>query len=69
MNEPFITIVYNNDYICRLLILYDENRYYYSENKSYKELRDFKTPHLMEIHKDSIVLHSKNNRHLLIINI
>lgn len=69
MSEPFITIVYNNNnYFCKLLILYDENRYYYSENKSHKELRDFKTPHLIEIHADSIIVHSKNKR-LLIINV
>ena len=68
MSTPFITIIHNVDYTCKLLILYDANKYYYSEYKSHKQLRKFLKPTLIETHVDKLIIHSKNNRHILIIN-
>jgi hypothetical protein len=68
MNDPLITIVHNKeDNFCKLLILYDQSKYYYSESKPYKQLRYFITPYLIETHTDSIILHSKNNKQILLI--
>ena len=68
MTAPFITIVHNANYTCKLLVLYDINKYYYSEDKSHKQLTNFKQPKLIETHFDKLILHSKNNKHILIIN-
>lgn len=68
MNGPVITIVHNNDksnFTCKLLLIYDENKYYYSESKTCRELRYFKEPHSIETHIDRIILHSKNNKQIL----
>jgi len=70
MNNPLITIVHNkNDGFCKLLLLYDQSKYYYSENKSHRELKYFKEPYLIETYTDSILIHSKNNKKILIINL
>ena len=68
-NNPFITIVWREDHTCKLLVLYTENKYYYSQFASYKELCNFKQPLLIETHTDKLVLHSKNNKHILKIEI
>jgi len=69
MNKPLITIIHNkDDNYCRLLLLYDENKYYYSERESYNKLKNYKIPWSIEIHEDNIVLHSQNNKGLLILN-
>ena len=66
MNNPLITIIHNSDdYYCKLLLLYNKNKYYYSESKPHRELRYFKEPYEIEINIDSIVLHSKNNKQIL----
>lgn len=44
MSNPFITIVHVENNYCKLLLIYNENKFYYSENKSHRELRDFKCP-------------------------
>jgi hypothetical protein len=67
LKDPFITIVHDKDRYCKLLLLY-EHSFYYSEKKKYKELLYFKNPSLIEINLDNITIHSKNNKHLLIIN-
>ena len=70
METPLITIVHNkNDGFCKLLLLYNQHQYYYSENKTHKDLRYFMKSRLIEIHNDNIVLHSKNNKKILIITV
>ena len=68
MANPFITIVHNPNNYCKLLLIYDDNKYYYSETKSHQELKNFKQPRSIEIYEDEIIVHSKNNKHLLVIN-
>lgn len=64
MNDPFITIVHNADNgFCRLLIIYDKNQYYYSDHESYKNLRNFKNPSLIELNDDKIVIYDRIGKH------
>lgn len=71
MNTPLVTIVHNKkDGFCRLLLLYNQDKYYYSENKAHSDLRDFKNPYLIDTHTDSIILHSRHHKNkILVINL
>ncbi len=65
--NPFITIVYNQQNMCNLLVIYDEENIYYSEVKPYGYLRHFKSPHHIEIN-ENLILHSRNNKNLMVLN-
>lgn len=72
MEVPYITIVHNQEYgnrYCKLLVMYNEHKFYYSEDKSHRELIHFKEPYLIETIDDKLILHSKNNKHILTIKI
>lgn len=62
MNNPFITIVHNqNNNYCKLLVLYDEHNVYYSKDKTYLELIRFKKATNIEQKDNILTLHTKNN--------
>ena len=69
MSLPFITIVHNENYTCKLLILYTVDMFYYSGDYTFKYLNNFKNPALLKTSEKDIVLYSKNNNHILTINI
>ena len=60
--DPFITIVHQ-EIGCKLLFMTDDC--YYSELRSYKQLRYFKEPSFIEFEGDDMMLHSKNGKQLL----
>jgi hypothetical protein len=68
MSKPFITFIHTKNNLWKLLVIFDSDTIYYSQEYSHSELRDFKYPHNIEISDDDkniIIIHSHNNKKLL----
>lgn len=59
--NPYIVIVHQHNHLCKLLVIYDQDEMYYSMEKSYRELKYFKKPFII----DQEYIHSQNNRNIL----
>lgn len=62
----YITIVHGEHY-CKLFAIYN-NEFYYSTDKSYRELKYFKQPSLIEFISEDLIIHSKNGKNILVLN-
>lgn len=65
MSHPFVTLVYIKPSVWKLLAIYDDDNIFFSEEKSYSELRYYKYPFEIERYETKIIIHAKNNKNLI----
>ena len=66
--NPFVTIVFlpeNYDNLCRLLVLYENGEFYYSNPRHYKSLIIFKKSPKIVRGENKIIVCSKNEKQTL----